>query len=311
VRDWLLPRWGIGSVRLHIEPNELAIAVLLFDRIVMPTPENFDEVDRWASRGWKPDKLASRIVQLGDLVHMVPWDERLRTDWRARFEKAKELAAETQGLAYGLTPMTIAMTAWEDVYGHAAREGRAPVRPVPVAWYPGSKEAPEELGVRDVGQPAPALEELEREVAVLFRRELDAPLTQDPEESLDIAVRLADDDDFAQARRSLFEWEALMAAQDVPPGQAVEKLSKEAKKYDDIVREHAGGLTVRHAVHAVVPTGIKNAGKLAPIPGVGYALGWAARYVLARAMPLPPAPDPEAPEAALSMARRSMSALMT
>jgi hypothetical protein len=309
--DWLLPRWGIGSVRLHIQPNELAIAVLLFDRIVMPTPENSDEYDRWASRGWKPDRLAPRIVQLGDLVHIIPWDERLRTDWRGRFEKAKELGAEAEGLAYGLTPMTIAVTAWEDVYGHAAEEGRAPIPPVPVAWYPGFREAPEELGVEDVGRRASAVEELEREVAVLFRRELDMPLRRDPEESLDIAVRLADDDDFAQTRRSLFEWEALMAAQDVPPREAVEELSRAAQKYGEIVKQHAEGLTIRHAVHAVVPTAIKQAGKLAPIPGVGFAGGWAARYVLARAMPLPPPADPEAPEAALNMARRSMSALMT
>jgi hypothetical protein len=80
---------------------------------------------------------------------------------------------------------------------------------------------------------------------------------------------------------------------------------------DEIVKQHAGRLTVRHAVHAVVPTAVKQAGKLAPIPGVGFAGGWAARYVLARAMPLPPPPGSEAPEAALSMARRSMSALMT
>lgn len=309
--DWLLPRWGIGSVRLHIEPDELAVAVLLFDRIVMPTPENTVEYERWASRGWKPDKLASRVVQLGDLVHIIPWDEGLRADWQARFEKAKTLGAEAERLAYGLTPTTIAMTAWEEVYGYAMREGRAPVRPVPVAWYSGFHGASEELGVEDVGGHMPALGELGREVAVLFRRELERPLTKDPEESLDIAVRLADDEEFTQARRSLFEWESLMAAQEVPPREAVRELCKAAMRYDEIVKHHAGGLTARHGVHAVVPTAIKQVGKVVPIPGVGFAAGWAARHVLARVMPLPPPPDPEAPEAALSMAGRSMSALFT
>ena len=63
-------------------------------------------------------------------------------------------------------------------------------------------------------------------------------------------------------------------------------------KYDEIVREYADGITTRHAVHAIVPSGVSQAGGLAPIPGVGFAAGWAAKYVLRRSMPLPPPPDP-------------------
>lgn len=312
MKDWLEPRWGIGSVRLHLDLDELAIAVLLFDRMVLPVPDDEEEAERWAERGWDPESLARRLTQLADLVHWVPWDERLRGDWRARFEKARRLGAETEGLAYGLTPQTIALSAWEEVYGHAVSEGRAPLRPVPVAWYPGVREPPDELGVEEIGPARRPLEELDREVALLFRRELDRPLRRDPEEAFDLAVRLAAQDEFVRARRSLFVWEAVMAAREVDPHEAAVELGKAAEEYDEIVREHAGGLTTRHAVHALVPAvagGI--GGGLIPVPGAGMAGGWAARYVTARALPLPAPPDPDAPEAALSVARRRMSTLMS
>jgi hypothetical protein len=33
---WQRPRWGVGSVRLHLDVEDLALALLLFDRVVVP-----------------------------------------------------------------------------------------------------------------------------------------------------------------------------------------------------------------------------------------------------------------------------------
>src|SRR3954451_7818324 len=73
--EWVLPRWAIGTVRTHLDAADLALAVLLFDRIVLPTPDNDAEFDRWQERGWSPGQLAGRVVHLGELVHLLPWEE--------------------------------------------------------------------------------------------------------------------------------------------------------------------------------------------------------------------------------------------
>lgn len=303
------PRWGVGSVRLHLDLNDLTLAVLLFDRIVIPTPDNDAEVERWMRKGWKPDELATRIVQLGELVDLLPWDEALRNDWEARWEQLKAIGREAEALAYGYTPLVIAQRAWNDVFLHAQQEGRAPQRPVPVLWCPAAADAMSELGLNVVRQAASRMPQVEQQVGVLFRRELAYPMSADPEESLEIALRLATTDDFVAARRALFEWELIVAGQDQPLEEALEGLRQAADRYDELV-ESSVGTAVRRAVHFLVPSGASQAAKLTGLPGAGVVGGWTARKVLARFAPLPSPPSPEIEEgAALSMARRAMTAV--
>ena len=124
-----------GSTRLHLDVEAVALGVMLFDRIVLPTPSDVAEADRWDALGWDTQAHADMIVRLGTLVHFAPWDERLRGDWRAEWERAREIGAESRDLAYSLTPRVIAQSAWADVWRHA-QEGQ-PVRPVPVMWAAG------------------------------------------------------------------------------------------------------------------------------------------------------------------------------
>lgn len=44
---WIRPRWGVGSVRLHLDVEDLALALVLFDRIVLPKPDDAAEEQRW------------------------------------------------------------------------------------------------------------------------------------------------------------------------------------------------------------------------------------------------------------------------
>jgi hypothetical protein len=69
--DWgLLPRrerWGVYSVRAHMDLVALAREVLLYDRIVLPTPEDVAEADRWDRRGWDTHQLGYVADNLGSL----------------------------------------------------------------------------------------------------------------------------------------------------------------------------------------------------------------------------------------------------
>ena len=132
--DLVTQRWGVASTRLHLDMEALARGVLLFDRIVLPTPSDVAEADRWDQLGWDTQAQALRMVQLGELVHFAPWDEQLRADWRARWEHVKEIGVATRELAYAVTPEVIATTAWGDVMASAGEDFLPTVRPVPVVW---------------------------------------------------------------------------------------------------------------------------------------------------------------------------------
>jgi hypothetical protein len=83
--NWLLPRWVVGSVRLHLDIEDLILAVLLFDGIVIPHRPT-RPISTGGRRG--DGSLKSRSfcrINLGDLVYEVSWNEELRSDFRRQF----------------------------------------------------------------------------------------------------------------------------------------------------------------------------------------------------------------------------------
>lgn len=94
--DWVAERWGIGSTRLHLDLQQLALAIILFDRVVLPTPSSETEADRWDRLGWDSETQALRIVQLGALAYFAPWDKALHVEMRDRRQK---LGLEVRELA--------------------------------------------------------------------------------------------------------------------------------------------------------------------------------------------------------------------
>lgn len=124
--DLITQRWGVGSTILHRDAGALALGVLLFDRIVLPTPSDEPEADRWDSLGWDTEAQARRIVQLGELVYFAPWTEELRADWQTRWEHLRKIGTEARDLAFAATPQVIAMNAWSDVVASAGGVLRAP-----------------------------------------------------------------------------------------------------------------------------------------------------------------------------------------
>jgi hypothetical protein len=325
MEDWLLPRWAVGSVRTHLDVEELILAVLLFDAIVLPTPDNDSEFARWKLRGWEPEEQEFRRINLGDLVYEVEWDDRLRGEWSSRWERLRQMGSDSEAVAYGLTPQVIAIKAWEDVFITAQQEGRAVERPVPIAWYPHREAgvAREDLGLatEDLveGEEAPVSAppaddepRIERETALLFRREISVPSSVDPDEALDAAVRLASTSEFITARRAQFDWELKVAGQKIDVEDAIRGLRRAAADYNEQVTEFLSpGAMTRRIANVLVPTSVAQAAKLTGLPGAGGAAGWGVRKVMARFCPLNDYPDPATMGAALGMVQRRMSAVMT
>jgi hypothetical protein len=302
--DLVTQRWGIGSTRLHLEAERLALGVLLFDRIVLPTPPDTAEGDRWDGLGWNTEAQARRIVQLGELVYFAPWDERLRNDWRQRLEHLKRIGADTEGLGYLMTPQVIAQSAWADVVAYSDETGSAPqARPVPVVWAERPRDV---VSVDNRAAVAP----YEQVSAIRFRRVLEQPARVDPEATLDAALRLANEPEFQDARRALYTAEALAAAGAMTPDDFAARISTAVDRYNAVVAAHERG-TVRRVIHHVLPAATGAAGQLTPLPGAGAGARWTATKVLARLLPLPPAPQAGGDEgSAVALAERAMAAVI-
>ena len=79
-------RWAAFSVRAHRDIGSLASDVLLYDRIILPVPEDDPERERWVRHDWAPDLIALRTIQAAGVIIPVPWTAQLRAEWKASWD---------------------------------------------------------------------------------------------------------------------------------------------------------------------------------------------------------------------------------
>jgi hypothetical protein len=86
--------WGTFSVKDHLRPRAFVADVLLYDRLVIPTPPDSDneEQARWREKKWDPERQR-QILQLmnedrQNRVIRVPWTEPLRNAWESEHRNA-------------------------------------------------------------------------------------------------------------------------------------------------------------------------------------------------------------------------------
>lgn len=53
-------RWAAFSVRAHTHLQALATDILLYDRLIIPTPADESEYARFEAQGWRPDEVELR-----------------------------------------------------------------------------------------------------------------------------------------------------------------------------------------------------------------------------------------------------------
>jgi hypothetical protein len=273
------PRWGIFSTRAHTDPGNLAADVLLYDRLVIPTPAE-DDLKRWEDKGWRPADLEACLARLGPLAHGVRWDEPLREEVDRRLQVLKAIGRESEDIAYGLTPMSIAMTAWADVF---SREG--PVPPVPVAAFQSKAEA--EAVYAYSSKVAPEELALRQGIAALFRRCVAMPVAVNgPYEAmsaLEKAIALSQRADYQDARRAMFDWEDEVLSQKWPVEAAIRELARRMTEHDGLVKKEFGKTVKRQIFRIVGIAGGAIVGTLVAGPAGGFVGALASEGVRALA----------------------------
>jgi hypothetical protein len=105
--------WGCYSVADHLEPRAFVADLLLYDRLVIPTPSD-DDVARWEER-WDPERQARLLGILGGFAERVEWTEALREQFQSEWSPANAALYIDDASAYGAT-LGPAQGACEDPY---------------------------------------------------------------------------------------------------------------------------------------------------------------------------------------------------
>jgi hypothetical protein len=307
-------RWAAFSVRAHLDLASLAADILLYDRIILPVPEDDPERERWIRKQWNPDDIALRIVQSAGHIIPVPWTAQLRAEWQTRWDQLRKLGEE---VAYGLTGVVYASypPAWETIAAGLQPDEMPERKPAILAGYQSPEEAKVELGLVPAetlqgsqskpSETMPGGRPVDLVVALRINRMVHEPDIEDSQEAFLTAVQLAEDERFQRARRSLFDWEDKLYVDGWSPEEVEKELPGLEEEYRDAVRAQIQQ-TRRRWIATLLP---KVAGWAITASGhphlkepVSKSLEFVAvRFVAMNSMQVP---DPEAhPGAALHIIR--------
>lgn len=88
--------WGTFAVNDHTRKRAFVAEAVLFDRLVIPTPPDWDDLTQWPA-DWQPKRLRSLIGILGNRAIPLPWDASRRDRWHAMYTEIRDdLKVESQ-----------------------------------------------------------------------------------------------------------------------------------------------------------------------------------------------------------------------
>jgi hypothetical protein len=192
-------RWAAFSVRAHRDVASLAADILLYDRSILPVPEDEPEYDRWVREKWDPDDIAPRIVQAAGRIIPVPWTAALRNEWQSRWHGLRALGSE---VAYGLTGVIYASypPAWAEIAAGLQPDQLPERKPSILAGFQSAEEAQAELGLTSASSVSeyppqssgsePGRRATDLIVALHVHRLVHEPEIADPEEAFLTAISL-------------------------------------------------------------------------------------------------------------------------
>jgi hypothetical protein len=247
-----IERWGAFSVVDHQNARKLAADVLLYDRLVLPVPPDWDK-GRWVKHGWDPEGLGRRIAQLGEAAIPATWDLERQKQWQEKFRELRE----------DVRDMNAALHMTRRVLAEHGRD----YRPAGVAAVEVIAAYQSEADFIDL-DPASPSRSAESELDFLVAQRLAVPENDDPEQALERSLELRGDETFVKRRRRFHEWERRILSTGVLPPDAAEELVQLTSEYNDAVQKSKGSFRVE----TVMLVGGLSVAALAAVAGVAPAL---------------------------------------
>jgi len=186
--------WGTYAVNDHCVPDAFVRDVMLYDRLVIPTPDDGSEWDRWRKSDWEPDKQARLLDILGDRAVRVPWTAERQADWKNRYEAGLKVAQDADAWAFQATRAGLTANLPGSVQGVSA-----------LTAYPSLDALEKDVGLRRTdGISLPS-----GTVAAIVGRELLVPekSRHSHEDLLIAALELSGDHAFRRKRAAFWRWQ--------------------------------------------------------------------------------------------------------
>ena len=261
-------RWGTFSVVDHQRPRAFVAEVLLYDKLIIPTPSDAAERARWRDIGRDPDRLDRSLDILDKTAIRVPWDEPKREAFNTRFASAKAAAFDADNLAQAKAAKVDSLY----ITRMLLAQDFLPEMPKGVIAWPIAAYASCKDYRKDKARQTPA--ERKESLAMVLTHRFFVP--EEPgksdEEMLTKAVLLAQRDDFQQKRAKFHEWQDGIIRDGIPDAKAVEEMEDYLRQFDDIAKKAKADVYWRWAfmaIPALIATG--TAGLGAPLVAAGAA----------------------------------------
>ncbi len=245
-------RWGAFSVIDHKNARSLAVDVLLYDRLILPFPPEWDR-ERWIENGWDPDGLANRLTELGDIAIEAAWDQDRQKAWREMFDQASAEARNDE-MAYMVSALLLT-----DPQFRPKLDGIEPLNVV--AAYQSETDV-------EIMHPGMKEDIQQSKFNFLIAQQIEVPDDEDPEDSLKRSIEITNSPKFRQARHNLHEWQDLVTNRGTNPEAAIKELSKLVAEYNAQIAKNAK----KRRVEAAFLFGTLAAGALALTSGMSPAL---------------------------------------
>jgi len=307
-----LQRWATFSVRAHRDLGSLSTDLLLYDKLILPVPEDEEEFGRWVKNRWDPAKIADTVVKGAGRILAVPWTAELRKKFDEGWKQLQQLGAE---VAYGYTGLIYATypPAWEEIRKSVYEDEKPKRKPALFAGYQSPEEAKAELGLHFLDQNMGAVAKDPRTmpggrpvdvmVALHVRRLVHEPAVGNPGEAFEAAVSLAEDLAFQQARQGLFDWEDRLFVDGWDEDEAARELMGLQEAYRDAVRAHVLETRLRW-VSTLLPTAAEWTTTAIGQPHFAKLAGAGTKWITGKFLAVPEQPGLERhPGAALEMIR--------
>ena len=247
-----IERWGAFSVVDHKDARKLAADVLLYDRLVLPSPMDWDR-ERWEQEKWDPKGLDQRITQLGDTAIRATWDLERQKQWEEKFYALRADARD----------INAALHMTRRVLAEHGRDYRPPgVGAVEViAAYQSEADF-------DALDPKSRMSSAVSDLNFLIAQRLAIPENDDPEDALKRALDLRGDDTFVKRRRRFHDWQRRILSTGILAADAAEEIDDLVSEYNDAVRKSKGSFRVE----TVMLVGGLSVAAAATVAGLAPAL---------------------------------------
>ena len=103
--------WGCYSVADHLSEHAFVADLLLYDRLLIPTPAP-DDLERWKNK-WDPERQARMLEILGPFAERIEWSAPRQDEWEQAF--STQTLAQDADSAYQWTRAIIGRRLEEEV----------------------------------------------------------------------------------------------------------------------------------------------------------------------------------------------------